>query len=200
MSIIGEVIKSSSTKVIIQLYDPLRIPKFGEIVKILSGDYTIFSLIYDQEMQPIEAQIPKPLRLTRNELKMHYPDLSEKIVPICFGINIGYAYENEFRQIIPPEAPLVHDLVYRATNDEIINFHFHNLEWRIDYLRRLLSDPDLKFIVIDLIRALIRFVFNYIPDQDKENFLVALLNVYQSISTPSVTPQIIIEIVKEARS
>lgn len=194
---VGEVTEGSLASVAIQIYDPTKAVEFGQIAKIRSGAIDLICAVQDSTMQPVDvvARIPKPLKLERGKLVQVYPDLSEKMRLIQTLYVLGYVdAQGLVSHRLPPNVPMIHDLVIPIDHAFVKRFHQGGAGFRVDYMSRMIEDNSIEY-PIDFVSALLENVVTALDQNEREPFLLQVLDTYQKAVAPRISARMITELV-----
>jgi hypothetical protein len=199
-SYVGEVTEGSLASVTIQIYDPTKAVDFGQIVKIKCGTIDLVGAVQDSAMQPVDvmARIPKPLKLDRDKLTQTYPDLSEKMRLIQTLYVLGFVTKGVVSQRLPPNVPMIHDLAMPVDRDYVKQFHREGSGFRVDYMSRLIEDNSIEY-PIDFVGALLENVVAVLDQNEREPFLLQVLDTYQKAVAPRISARMISELVERVK-
>ena len=98
-------------------------PRFGSFLKADSPEngISIFAVVTNVSTGPQDnVHVPSALGLTRQELQIEQPHIFSLLKTEVHGQIIGHMILDRAFQHLPPQPPEVHDFVYPAEKDEII--------------------------------------------------------------------------------
>ncbi len=150
---IGEVIASSTRKVVAEVLQGQEMPAFGSWVRVQGADrrwiYGVVSLITSESMEP--GRMPVALGLQREVLRREMPHVLELIRTTFEVIVLAYQEVGKpVRQTLPPYPPHLHDLVFPVPPDTL-----RELGEPFDYLRLLVQHSETAVPVDELLVALL---------------------------------------------
>lgn len=133
-------------------------PRFGSFIRIDSpeNDLAIFAIVFDVITNPPDSvHKPSALGLTREKLRQEQPHIFSLLKTEVHAQIIGFRQgdSSSIYQHLPPQPPEVHDFVYPAEREEIIQ-----LSSNFEYLRLLtqVSSPPADELIAASIREAAR--------------------------------------------
>ena len=192
----GEVIESSLNIWRAQTWQWNNIPKYGNLVKTINHEKTIFSIIHNIQTGSIDKnRIVTPYQKTEEELKIEQPQIFEFLHTTFSCLTLGYIENNKTIYQLAPEPPKIHSFVYIANNEEIKNF-FSNEQ----YLHVLFCFSNLIFSIDELLLSLLKNLsdLNVLKEENMikfiETFSILTRNDYRRLKLFLQRAQTIIKI------
>ncbi len=113
MNAIAEVLESTSTIFLAELYSDKFNIEFGSVVKIFDEqrDFPIWGVVTNIFNQGTYERQPVAFRLTRTELTKTHPQLTQLLKTRFEAVIIGFGDVLDFSPNIPTKPPLIHDQV-----------------------------------------------------------------------------------------
>ncbi|MFX1534329.1 MAG: hypothetical protein ACFFDI_08920 [Promethearchaeota archaeon] len=193
----AEVSEASLSLVVAQTYNPVQAPRFGEIVAIDTSYGLLISAVSEIRMESSEpSKIPRKLRLSREQIKILYGDLEDKILQLIYLWTLGYVNQaNQFIHSLPPTPPLLHDLVYSVDVEFIRRFHLVNTQdgdtrLNIGYVERLFAETSSILVYpLSFAKVLLGGVVASMEPEWRQPLVSLILELYQTIKEPTISPQ-----------
>ncbi|MFX0094296.1 MAG: hypothetical protein ACFFBD_21340 [Candidatus Hodarchaeota archaeon] len=194
---IAEVSEASLSLVVAQSYNPVQTPRFGEIVAIDTSYGLLIGAVSEIKMASSEpGRIPRKLRLSRDQIKILYGDLEDKILQLIFLWTLGFIDRaNQCHHNLPPSPPLLHDLVYAVDVDFIRRFHIENTPdgrpvLNIGYVERLFAESSsILEYPLSFAKVLLAGVVAAMEPDRRQSLVTLILELYQTIKEPTISPQ-----------
>lgn len=164
---LGEILSSSITGFTAQLNRQQASShlSFGSFLKVDAGDgMEIMAVIYDVITGPQDSHHrPAALGMTREQLQLEQPQIFALLSTQIHAQTIGYRLKTSMQSGLPPRPPQVHDFVFAAAADEIIE-----VTQSLEFLRLLSSVSSVP--VDELLAAAVRHA--YLASSQDYSFLV----------------------------
>ncbi|MCC7430880.1 hypothetical protein IT568_08570 [bacterium] len=113
---VAEVLESTSTTFLAELYAEDKTPDFASVVKIYDEkiEYPIWAIVTNIINCGTYERQAVAFGLSRTELAKTQPQLSQLLKTRFEGIIIGFGSTLDFSPEIPPKPPLIHDQIVLA--------------------------------------------------------------------------------------
>ena len=136
---VGEVIKSSTSELVVQCHELYGAPPLGSLLKS-GGDNPVFGIVGQIITQSIyPGRHPRAMAHDESTVEAVYdsnPQLSRLLSTDVYLIVVGYEQEGQINRYLAPLPPKIHDLVYKCEVEELNRF-----TETLDFLSLLLSYP-----------------------------------------------------------
>lgn len=165
----AEVIESSLTFFKAQTWKWDNNPQFGSLVKIESKERSIFAIVHNIQIGPIDShRTVITYKKTEEELKLEQPHIFEFLKTSFECLILGYFQDNKFLYQLAPEPPKIHAFVYQTTKEEIAQFFSSE-----QYLHILFNFSSKIFALDELLLALLKNLSDQkILNQKKLKFFI----------------------------
>jgi hypothetical protein len=132
---IAEVVESSTTQLVAECRRLHEAPPFGALVRVPSGDLTVFGLVTNVATRSLEPnRRPTAYGKSEAELQAEHPQIFELLKTEIEALLLGYADGPRQYQLLPPQPPRIHSFVYECDPEEVRAF-----TTPLDFLRLIFS-------------------------------------------------------------
>lgn len=138
---IGEVVETSTTRLVAQTCELEAAPAFGSLIRVDAPAGPIFGLVFDVQTGGLEAgaqAVMRGRRGVRDEaIFQENPDLRAVLRTSFSALIVGFQEAGRIRQYLPPHPPRLHWSVYTCTTEQTAAFGE-----QLDYLQTVLGAAD----------------------------------------------------------
>ncbi|KKP29397.1 MAG: HerA-ATP synthase, barrel domain protein [candidate division TM6 bacterium GW2011_GWF2_30_66] len=174
----AEVIESSLQEWKAQCWDWNKLPSFGSIVTIKSGNKTIFGVVHQiQTGSDDPSRHPFAYQKTEEELMREQPQIFEYLKTTFSCITIGYKNTGKIYYMLSSEPPKIHSFVGHASPEDIREF-FSSSSCR--YLHLLFGLSGQIFNLEELLLAIIIYQvkLNVLNKENKKTKINKFIETY----------------------
>ena len=143
---VGEVIGADSQSLTAQCYDLYQAPPLGALLSV--GEPAVFAVVQSIRTEPLDTSRPVLARGrsagSLAEIYRDNPQLERLLTTRFDALIVGYDYNGEYLQLLPPAPPPIHSFVNICPPELVVKFTEN-----LDFLRFLVnSGPPLADEVV----------------------------------------------------